>query len=74
MILWLHEQAESQQRLIQSLVCHRLPSVTLAMFLHPYFNGVPKELPGPTRCRHPCPGAAGLVLLGRLQQAGGAQL
>lgn len=33
-ILWLNEQAESQQSLIQPLLCHRLPSATLEMFLH----------------------------------------
>lgn len=33
-ILWLNEQAESQQSLIRPLLCHRLPSVTLEMFLH----------------------------------------
>lgn len=58
------QQAESQQSLIQPPFCHRLPSVTLEMLLHRYFNGVPKDLPGSAQCKYPCPAAAELVLLG----------
>lgn len=63
-VLWLNEQAESQQSLIQPLLCHRLPSMTLEMFLHLQFNEVSKDLAGPAQCRYPCPAAAELVLFG----------
>lgn len=44
MIVWLNKQFESQQSLIQPLIYHRLPTVTLEIFLHLWFSAVPKDL------------------------------
>lgn len=73
MILRLNEQAESQQSLIQPLVRHRLPGVTLEVFFHVGFNEVPKDLTAPAQCKYRCPAAAQSVLWGGPGQGAGGR-
>lgn len=70
-VLWLNEQAESQQSLIQPLLCHRLPSMTLERFLHLQFNEVSKDLAGPAHSASiPALQQQNWCFLGRLSDPG----